>query len=248
MHLSPEMLAALAGAFFVAAALYSSVGHGGASAFLAIMALFSLPALSARPVALMLNLLVAGIGAVRFIRAGRIDWRLAGPLAIGAAPFAFLGAAIKLPEALYRFLLAMALVLAALRLLVPERPETERPLRPPPAVLGLGAGAGIGLLAGLTGTGGGIFLSPLIIFLRWTATQKTAGVASLFILVNSTAGLLGHLASFRALPSFMPVLLAAAGAGALLGTWLGVARYTKTGLRRALALVLLAAGAKLAFA
>lgn len=238
--------ALLLGAFFAAAALYSSVGHGGASAFLAIMALMGFAPHEMRPIALALNLLVAGLGAWRFIRVGRFDGKLFWPLAIGAVPLAFLGGAIRLPEESFRLLLGAILLLSALRLAFPPDPHPDaRPPTPPQPAVAFAAGGVIGLLAGLTGTGGGIFLSPLMIFLRWTRPATTTGIASLFILVNSAAGLLGNHLALRSLPAGLPWMLAAAGAGALLGTALGLRFFDGAILRRALAVVMVIAGLKL---
>lgn len=245
MDLDIITLALLAGAFFAAAALYSSVGHGGASAYLAIMALFSLPPEVMRPTALMLNILAASLGALRFLRAGRFAGDLFWPIALGAAPFAFLGGAIRLPEAFYSLLLGLVLLAAALRLAWPGVTPPSREPAPPPA-LALGAtGAGIGMLAGLTGTGGGIFLSPLLILANWARAENTTGIAACFIVLNSAAGLAGNVSALGALPAYLPWLAGAVGLGAIVGGWLGVARYTALTLRRALALVMLAAAAKL---
>lgn len=232
--------------FFAAAALYSSVGHGGASAFLAIMALIGLAPDEMRPIALTLNLLVAGLGAWRFIRARRFDGRLFWPLALGAVPFAFLGGAIRLPAETYRIMLGAVLLFSAARLAFLQVPGSgDREPKPPPPVVAVAAGAGIGLLAGLTGTGGGIFLSPLMIFLGWARPITTTGIASLFIFVNSAAGLAGNHLAVRSLPADLPWMVAAAGAGAVVGTSVGLRFYDPATLRRALALVMLIAGLKL---
>ncbi len=238
----------LAAAFFAAATLYSSVGHGGASAYLAIMALLSVAPEAMRPTALALNILVAGLGAIQFVRAGRFDARLFWPLALGAVPFAFLGGSLSLPVEIYRPLLGAVLLLAAARLAWPDRAvDAGKTPAPPHPAAGVATGAGIGLLAGLTGTGGGIFLSPLAIFLRWAKPETTAGVAACFIVVNSAAGLAGNWAATSGLPANLPWLLCAVGAGAVVGVWLGLNRYDTATLKRALALVMLVAGAKLIF-
>jgi uncharacterized membrane protein YfcA len=246
--MEPLTLAALMAAFCVAAILYSSVGHGGASAYLAIMALFALPPEIMRPTALCLNILVASLGAYRFVRAGRFDARLFFPLALGAVPFAFVGGGVQLPAELYRPLLGVVLLLAALRLALPDpKPVPEDAIKAPHPVLGVASGCGIGLLSGLTGTGGGIFLSPLAIFLKWAKPETTTGVAACFIVANSAAGLAGNVAQTQDLPDALPLLLAAVAVGGLIGTWLGVARYSTATLRWALALVMVVAGAKLLF-
>jgi uncharacterized membrane protein YfcA len=243
MGLDGTTLAFLCAAFAAAAALYSSVGHGGASAYLALMALVAAPPELMRPTALSLNVLVASLGAWRFVRAGRMDWGVFWPVTLAAVPMAWLGGSIALPGALYRPLLGVVLLLAALRLLVPD-PAPGEPA-PPSRVALAGAGGGIGLLAGLTGTGGGIFLSPLLIFLRWARATDTMGIAACFIVVNSLAGLAGNLAASRAAPPELPWLLAAALTGALIGTTAGVRLFTPAILRLTLAAVMAVAGVKL---
>jgi uncharacterized membrane protein YfcA len=232
---------------FGSAALYTSVGHAGASAYLASMALVGLAPEAMRPTALVLNISVASFSAIRFWRAGLVDARLAAWLLAGAAPLAFLGGAIKLPGEIYRPLVGALLIVAAIRLLLPLEIATNRdPKRPHPALAAL-TGAIIGLLSGLTGTGGGIFLSPILIFCGWAATRNASGIAITFILCNSVFGLLGNLASVQRLPSELPIYLAAAMAGALVGTALGVKRLPSGMILKALGAVLVIAGLKLIF-
>ncbi|HEX6073268.1 MAG TPA: sulfite exporter TauE/SafE family protein [Sphingomicrobium sp.] len=231
----------------IAAALYSSVGHGGASAYLAIMALFSVAPATMRPTALALNLLVAGFGAWRYWSKGLSNWKLVLAFAITATPAAYLGGSIHLPDHIYKPLVGILLWLAAVRLLWQPAMLAERPVHMPSLAITLPTGAALGLLAGLTGTGGGIFLSPLIILLAWEEPRHTSGVAAAFILLNSAAGLAGNFASVGNLPRELPVFLAAVAAGALVGTWLGVERLPRPWLLRALGLVLAIAGAKLLF-
>jgi uncharacterized membrane protein YfcA len=227
----------------IAAALYSSVGHGGASAYLAIMALFAVAPETMRPTALALNLVVAGFAALRYGVSGQTNLRLLFAFAVTAAPAAFIGGAIHLPPEYYRPLVGLLLWAAAVRLFWQPGKLAFQEVRTPSLAVTLPAGAGLGLLAGLTGTGGGIFLSPLIILFGWETPRRTSGVAAGFIFLNSVAGLAGNLAAVRGLPAELPWLAGAAAAGALLGTWLGIER-----LLQALALVLAVAGAKLLFA
>ena len=229
----------------LAAALYSSVGHGGASGYLAIMAMFSIAPETMRPTALALNLVVAGLAAARFWMKGQINWRLLAAFAVTAVPAAYIGGALQLPPHVYRPLVGVVLLAAALRLFWQPRQLDLRALRTPPAAVALPAGAGLGLLAGLTGTGGGIFLSPLIILFGWEDARRTAGVAAVFILLNSAAGLLGNIASVERLPPELPVLAAAVFAGGLLGSWLGAGRLARHRLLQLLAVVLVVAGGKL---
>ena len=232
----------------LAAALYSTVGHGGASAYLAIMALFSVAPETMRPTALALNLVVAGLGLWRYGQAGQIDWRLLAAFVVAAAPAAFVGGGIAVPPEIYRPLVGFVLWAAAARLFWQPTRLAEREPHRPSLALTLPVGAGLGLLAGLTGTGGGIFLSPLIILFGWADARNTSGIAAGFIFLNSAAGLAGNAASVRGLPPELPSLVAAVAAGALVGTWLGSERLPKPRLRQGLGLVLVIAGAKLIFA
>lgn len=228
----------------IGAALYSSVGHGGASAYLALMALFGVPAATMKPTALVLNLIVASLGSVRYLRAGQFRWRTLWPFLLGALPFAFLGGAIVLPGDIYKPLVGAVLLLSAVRLLWPREIRALRETHDPPIWLAILLGALIGLLSGLTGTGGGIFLSPLLLFMAWSAPKPTSGVASLFILANSAAGLLGNLSSVQQLPAELPLFAGAVLLGALVGTTLGI-RLQAPIILKSLGLVLIVAGVKL---
>ena len=245
--MAASMLVAIAALMAVAAALYSSVGHGGASAYLAIMALFSVAPETMRPTALALNLIVAGLGVARYWLRGQTNFRLLLAFAVTAAPAAWLAGGIHLPPQYYRPLVGALLVAAAVRLFWSPKQLAWREVRRPSLLVTLPVGAALGFLAGLTGTGGGIFLSPLIILFAWETPRHTSGIAAGFIFLNSTAGLLGNLAAMRAVPAEMPWLMGAVAAGALLGTWLGVDKLPREGLLRALGLVLTLAGAKLIF-
>lgn len=246
--MNPDTLVWIALLMGLAAALYSTVGHGGASAYLAIMALFAVAPETMRPTALALNLVVAGFGAWRYWRAGQINFRLLAAFLVTAAPAAFLGGGLHVAPEIYKPLVGLLLWASAARLFWhPSRLAARQP-SPPSLAVTLPVGAGLGLLAGLTGTGGGIFLSPLIILLHWEDARRTSGIAAGFILVNSLAGLAGNLAAVRTLPAELPWLVAAVAAGALLGTWLGAGRLPKPRLLQGLGLVLAIAGAKLIFA
>lgn len=245
--MDPTTVAALAILFALGAALYSSVGHGGASAYIAAMALFSVAPETMKPTALALNLLVAGFGAWRYWRRGLTNPRLVLAFALTATPAAFIGGGIHLPGIYYKPLVGLLLLLAATRLLWQPKDLAYRKARPPSLWLTLPAGAVLGLLAGLTGTGGGIFLSPLIILMAWEEPRHASGVVSAFILLNSVAGLAGNIASVGHLPRELPLFLAAVMGGALLGTWLGVERLPRAWLLRTLGLVLTVAGTKLLF-
>lgn len=241
-----EMILILALAIAVAAALYSSVGHGGASAYIALMALAGLAPEEVRPAALVLNILVAGLGAWRFIRAGRFDWKVFWPFAVAAIPAAFLAGRIEVSEASYRPLLAAALGAAALRYLFWPTIDAIKPSNAPSAIIALPAGAGLGALAGLTGIGGGVYLSPLLVFAGWADPQRATGIAACFIVVNSIAGLAGRASSLATLPSYLPWIMGAAMIGALIGTNWSLKGLDKSGVLRVLGVVLGIAAAALA--
>lgn len=245
--MDPTTVVALALLFALGAALYSSVGHGGASAYIAAMALFSVAPETMKPTALALNLLVAGFGAWRYSSRGLSNWKLVLAFALTATPAAFIGGAIHLPAIYYKPLVGILLWLAAVRLLWRPVMLAQRSVHAPALWISVPAGAVLGLLAGLTGTGGGIFLSPLIILMAWEEPRRTSGVVSAFIFLNSAAGLAGNAASVGHLPNELPIFLGAVAAGGLLGTGLGVERLPRPWLLRTLGLVLSIAGAKLLF-
>ena len=245
MELDATALLVLTGAVFAAAALYSSVGHGGASAYIALMALAGLAPEEVRPAALVLNIVVAGLGAFRFVIAGRFDWTVFWPFAVTAIPAAFLAGRLDLPEIIYRPLLALALSAAALRYLVWPQIDAAKIAQAPRKIVALPAGAALGALAGLTGIGGGVYLSPLLVFAGWADAQKATGIAACFIVVNSLAGLAGRASSLMALPSYLPWLAAAAVLGAGLGTALSLRAFDKKGVLRAMGIVLGVAAAAL---
>jgi uncharacterized protein len=236
---------ALALLFFAAAVLYSSVGHAGASGYLAAMALFGLAPALMKPTALVLNILVATIATLRFSRAGYFSWSTLWPFALGSIPFAFAGGAINLPGDIYKPIVGCILLFGAARLAWPTRREPVLPAKRVPVLPAVVSGGGIGLLAGLTGTGGGIFLSPLLLFTGWAETRETAGVSAAFILVNSLAGLAGNLASMWSLPTALPIWATTAVAGGIVGAELGSRKLASRTLRYVLAVVLVVAGLKL---
>jgi uncharacterized protein len=181
---------------------------------------------------------------IRFSRAGLFSWRIFWPFALGSIPFAIVGGAMTLPGHWYRTLVGVILWAAATRLWFDVRRQLKRHPPIPAAVL---CGSGIGFLAGITGTGGGIFLSPLLLFMGWAETRETGGVAAAFILVNSLAGLAGNPASLSHLPAQLPLWSGAVLVGGLVGAEIGSRRVDTTAFRRLLSVVLLIAGAKLVF-
>lgn len=229
---------------FVAAVLYSSVGHAGASGYLAAMALFGLAPAVMKPTALVLNLLVGTVGTIRFATAGHFDWKLFAPFAALSVPMAFIGGMMKLPIATYKIILGAVLIFAAWRLVVKPKSNAGE-LKPVSVPRALIFGAGLGLLSGLTGVGGGIFLSPLLLFLGWADVRKTAGVSVAFILVNSAAGLLGHLASVKNVPHEIIWWGPAALLGGIIGAELGSRHLAPLTMRRLLSVVLIVAGVKM---
>jgi uncharacterized membrane protein YfcA len=237
----------LTAAIFLMAALYSSVGHAGASGYLAAMALFAVEPALMKPTALTLNILVALIASVRFYRAGYFSWRVLLPFAITSVPFAFVGGSITLPGHVYQRAVGAVLLFAAVRLWTQARAHAsaDSVVSPAPVWLAALLGAGIGLLSGMTGVGGGIFLSPLLLLAGWAETRQTSGVSAAFILVNSVAGLAGHVSGAQNVPAAIYPWGAAAVCGGLVGTELGRRRLATVTLRRLLAAVLVIAGLKL---
>lgn len=237
----------LAAAFFAAATLYASVGHAGASAYLAAMAIVGLAPETMRPTALALNILVASIVTVRFHLAGQLRWRAVAPFLIGSIPLAFIGGALTLPPGTYKALAGAVLLVAAGRLWMTagRAGAAEEPEPRIPTIPAIATGAAIGLLSGLVGTGGGIFLTPLLLFARWAGARAAAGMSSAFILANSIAGLSGNVTAVQGLPPDLPLWLVSVALGGLVGAEVGARRLGTVGLRRALAVVLVIASAKL---
>jgi len=234
----------LAAGMLLGAALYTSVGHAGASAYIALMALFGVAPAVMRPTALALNILVAGFTSFRYLRAGLFRWRTLWPFLIGALPFAVIGGAVQLPGEFYRPLVGVILIIAGIRFLWPQELTTNQEPRDPPIIAGIAFGTLVGLLSGLTGTGGGIFLSPILLFAGWSDTRIASGVAAVFILCNSIAGLLGNVAIVKSLPADLPIYAAAVVLGAVIGTTLGI-KFAVTTILKALGAVLIIAGCKL---
>jgi len=247
--LDDTILLLLAAGMLVAAFVYASVGHGGASAYLAAMALAGLAPVEMRPIALTLNVLVSSMATWKFWRAGHFRWRLFWPFAAVSIPFAYLGGAITLPGQAYKIVVGLVLLYAGWQLWRSFRAGEEmREVRAPAIPLAMAIGAAMGLLSGLTGVGGGIFLSPLLLMLGWAGTKQTAAVAAPFILVNSIAGLAaGFVAGTAVLPQATWLLAVAVLIGGWLGAEYGSRRFANPVVRRFLAVVLGVAGAKMVF-
>src|SRR6266487_3687622 len=225
--------------------LYSSVGHAGASGYIAVMTLWGLAPTVIRPTALVLNILVASIGAFQFWRAGHFAWKLFWPFALLSIPAAYFGGHLQPSASVLRILIGLVLIFSAVRLIVrrSDPPQTFPPSRP----VAISVGAGLGFLAGLTGTGGGIFLTPLLLFCRWAHIRQAAAVSALFIWVNSIAGLIGYFTAVHSVPTLGIVLGAAAIVGGFVGSRLGSRHFPTRTISILLAIVLTIAGAKLIF-
>lgn len=232
-------------AVFLVAVLYSSVGHGGASGYLAVMAFLAVSPVVTRPTALILNVFVASIGTIQFYRAGFFDWRIFFSFAATSIPFAFIGGMIQLPFDVYRLALGLVLLFAAFRLVWNFSPERESIA--PKIWIALTVGALIGLLSGLVGVGGGIFLTPVLLLMNWTEAKTAAGISAAFILVNSIAGLLGNYGQVSRLPANVIFWIVAAVFGGIIGSTLGSRYFNTLILRRVLAVVLVMAAVKLIF-
>lgn len=240
---------ALAALFLIIAVAYASVGHAGASGYIAAMSLFGLAPATIRPVALALNVLVASIGVWRFHRAGLVDWKRLLPFVLGSMPTAFLAAKYLHSPELIKHVLAAVLLFAAIQLwrTAGGAVRDDTSARAPNPLFAFGAGAAIGVVSGLTGTGGAIFLTPLLLFAHWAKTREASGLSAGFVLANSLAGLAGLNAAAIQFPSVMPLWFGAVALGALLGARLGTAKLPVPMLKRVLAVVLVVAAGKLAF-
>lgn len=241
--MTPEQLPLLTAGILLIAFLYSSVGHAGASGYIAVMSLLSVAPEVIRPTALVLNVLVASIASWQFWRSGNFSWRLFWPFAVAAVPLAFVGGYVALPAEALKQLIGGVLLASAMRLFV--RPPDDVAKQEPSRAVAILLGGALGLLAGLTGTGGGIFLTPVLILAGWARVRTAGAVSAVFILVNSSAGLLGNISSTKAFPVPALVLAAAAIVGGTAGAYLGSHRLPHTVIKRLLAVVLTIAGLKL---
>lgn len=231
--------------FFVAF-LYASVGHGGASGYLALMALFNISPDVMKPTALLLNLFVAGTAFIQYYRGGHFIWRIFLPLALASVPMAFLGGLVTVDAAVYKKILGLLLVIPIIRFLFFRNIPVHQ-LKKSSVGLSLVIGAGIGLLSGMIGIGGGIILSPIILLLKWTDQKQTAAISALFIFVNSLSGLGGQLTKGIHFSPDMVAYVAIAFAGGLGGAYFGSLRFRQDVLKYVLALVLIMASYKLLF-
>lgn len=224
--------------------LYSSVGHAGASGYIAVMTLANLNLAQIRPSVLLLNILVATLATWQFAGQRHLRWQLFWPFALLAVPMAFLGGYWTIPNQYLKWLLGLVLWFSACRLLL-HRNQPEQPTRPPGLGLALLVGGVLGLLAGLSGTGGGIFLTPLLLLAGWASTKQAAAVSALFILLNSVAGLSGNLLQTGNFPFPAVVWFPFVIFGGLTGSFLGSRKFEASTIKRLLAIVLIIAGSKL---
>jgi hypothetical protein len=233
-------------AILAVAFLYSTVGHAGASGYIAVMTLAGLAPDVVKPTALLLNVLVATIASTQYWRAGHFSWAFFWPFTILSLPLAFVGGWVNLPMRWFQTLVGLVLLASALRFVARATPDGD--VRPPHRGIALLVGGALGLLAGLTGTGGGIFLTPLLLFLGWARTKPAAATSAFFILGNSVAGLAGNLLSTQTVPAVALPFALAAVVGGTAGSRLGSRHFDPTTIKRLLAAVLTIAGLKLVFA
>lgn len=228
------------------ALVYSLVGHGGASGYLALLALSTLLPRDVAITALLINLVVAGTSFVLYKLAHHFSWKLAWPFLVGSVPLAYLGSRLPIAGHVYYWLVGGVLLLSGIRLF--WVPPGTAPVKTPPipgAPVRLGAGAGIGLLSGMVGVGGGIFLSPVLLLARWATAKQTSAVSAIFIVANSLAGLAGRFQQGGMVQPGTLTLVAAGFAGALAGSYIGAFAIGQRALQRALAVVLVFAAMKL---
>ncbi len=226
--------------------LYSAVGHGGASGYLALMALFSFAAETMRPTALLLNLFVSFIAFFQYQRSGYFKWNMFWPFAVTSIPAAFLGGLITVDAGIYKKVLAILLLFSVVKLLG-MRFKTKESLKEQNTLLSLLIGAIIGLFSGMIGIGGGIILSPLVLILHWANMKQTAALSALFIFVNSVSGLAGLLVKGFEYKNEMGIMVVIAFIGGLAGSYYGARKFENTLLNKILAVVLIMASCKLFF-
>jgi uncharacterized membrane protein YfcA len=238
-------VALICAAIFTIALLYSSVGHAGASGYIAVLTLFSFGPSVIKPTVLLLNILVASIATYQFWRAGHFSWGLFWPFALLSVPCAFLGGYLLIPAHTFKLIVGVVLLISACRLFWTNKQADVKDTSPAPLTLSLPLGAAIGFLSGITSTGGGIFLTPLLLFFRWAKTKPAAALSALFVLVNSVSGLLGYFSNRQPLPPLAWPLAAAAILGGIIGSQMGSRHFPSRITYLCLACVLTIAGLKL---
>lgn len=230
---------------FVAAMLYSSVGHAGASGYLAVMALMQVAPEQMRPAALTLNVLVAALATYKFLKVGAFDKRVFFLASATSIPAAYLGGAITLPGHIFKPIVGAVLIISAIKIWFDSRQKFDYEVKPAKAPALLISGGFLGFLSGLTGVGGGIFLSPLLLFFKWANVKAISGIAAAFILVNSIAALAGLTRSPQVYPDNLYLWAVAVLAGGYIGAEFGSKRLGNPTIQKLLAIVLIVAGFKM---
>ncbi len=231
---------------FIVAFLYASVGHGGASGYIALMVIYGIAPAVVKPTALLLNIFVSSVSFFQFYRGGHFRWKLFWPFALASIPMSFIGGRMLLDGSLYKRILGVLLLFPVIRFFFFKNTE-DQDLKPANRYLSLLIGGVLGLLSGMIGIGGGIILSPVLLLLKWTNQKQTAAISSLFILVNSLAGLTGQLQKGVQFNTGMLMYVAVAFTGGLSGAYFGALKFNHTLLKNMLAVVLLLASVKLIF-
>lgn len=231
---------------FLVAFLYAAVGHGGASGYLALMALYSVAPEEMKPTALMLNLFVSLTSFIQYYRGGYFLKNLFIPIAAASIPLAFIGGMITVEENIYKRILGVLLLFPIIRFFFFKNVEDSE-LKPFSLGIAIASGAVIGLLSGMIGIGGGILLSPVLLLLHWTNQKQTAAISAAFIFVNSVAGLAGMITQGISFTSNMIAYIIVAFIGGLLGAYAGSTKFNQNVLKYVLATVLLLASYKLLF-
>ncbi|MEQ1813675.1 MAG: sulfite exporter TauE/SafE family protein [Candidatus Nitrotoga sp.] len=233
-------------AFFTIAALYSITGHGGASAYIGVMVLLGMAPQEIKPIALSLNVIVSLVATLHFYGAGHFRRALFLPFILSSVPLAVLGGYLQLPTQWFNWLMGCALIFSALRIGI--KPSLATVGHAPSFTIALSAGAVIGLISGLIGVGGGIFLTPLLLLMGWANARQAAAVSAPFILLNSIAGLIGFSAKASAVfPEIIMWLVLPVLAGGFLGSYLGSRSLVTSSIARVLSVVLILAGVKLLY-
>ncbi len=231
---------------FIVAFLYASVGHGGASGYIALMAIYSISPEVIKPTALLLNIFVSSVAFMQFYRGSHFKFKTFLPFALASIPLSFIGGLLVLDGDVYKKTLGVVLIIPIFRFLFYKN-AAENVIKPANFPLSLLIGGIIGLLSGMLGIGGGIILSPVLLFLKWTDQKQTAAISALFILVNSLSGLAGQLTKGIYFDTNMILYVVVAFAGGMCGAYFGALRFNQIILKRILAVVLIIASCKLLF-
>jgi uncharacterized membrane protein YfcA len=247
MELSVPVIILICSLFFLVAFLYSTVGHGGASGYLAVLSLFAFPTDEMASTALLLNIIVAGVAFYYYYRCGFFSTKLTIPFLITSIPLALIGGMIHIPKQIYGLLLTIALIAAAFRLILKFESDVDEKLKYilPSMRIALPIGGVVGFISGVVGVGGGIFLSPIILLLKWANPKYTATASALFIVVNSVAGITGRIIDGRFSTATLLPFLVAAILGGFVGSMWGSRKFSNITLRRLLGIVLIIAAVKL---